>query len=392
MRFPAADVAKTAGLRATLLVLALLLAACAGRPPVDALKVSTAPAANARAHTILVATTRAKDERPGALFGRERSDQLHFAATTVTVPPMHEPGEIEWPSTPPGDPDKHFTLRSAAYLDQDAFRATLDRELAKLPDGEREVLVFIHGYNTRFPEALYRMAQLRHDTGLPHVAVLFTWPSGGDITDYLYDNNSATIARDGLEQTLRTIARSRADTVNILAHSMGNWVLTETMRQIEISGRPLPEAKIGLVAMAAPDLDVDVFKAQLRRVNRPSKPYVILVSRDDRALLASSILAGGKQRVGAYDSEEELAELGAIVVDLTDVESHDSANHGKFTQIAQAAPELRALLRSSQLARRPDGEASSAQIAGHQVTSTVKAVAALPIRIIAAPITVLSAR
>jgi esterase/lipase superfamily enzyme len=36
--------------------------------------------------------------------------------------------------------------------------------------------------------------------------------------------------------------------------------------------------------------------------------------------------------------------MGATVVDLTDVASDDSSNHGKFSQLAEVAPQLRAVL------------------------------------------------
>ncbi len=371
---------------ATVLVLTMLLVACAGRPGPGSLTVSRDAAPEATEHTILVATTRARDTRPGSLFSGERADELDHAVATVSVPPGHEPGQIEWPNAPPGNPETDFTLRAASYLDDTGFRAALNRELAKRPKGQREVFVFVHGYNTRFPEALYRMVQLKHDSGLPQVAVLFTWASSGEITGYLYDNNSATIARDGLEQTLRAVAASNAEKVNVLAHSMGNWVLTETARQIRISGKPLPRGKMGLMAMAAPDLDVDVFKSQLRRAGKPERPYVILVSRDDRALQASSLLAGGKQRLGAYDDEEDLAELGAVVVDLTEVKGADAANHGKFAQLAQAAPELRQALQSLDL--RDQVRTTDATV--ETVGNTAKAAITFPLRILTAPITALS--
>ncbi|WP_029056770.1 alpha/beta hydrolase [Stappia stellulata] len=376
----------TATARTVLLLALFALAGCGARPGAGILEVSHEPAPKTTQHTILVATTREADKRPGTLYGRDRATGLNFASATVSVPPTHEPGKIEWPATPPGNPETDFTVRAASRLDDAGFRAALNKELAKRPKGKREVFVFIHGYNTRFPEALYRMVQLKNDSGLPHVAVLFTWASGGNVTDYLYDSNSATIARDGFERTLRTLVDSGAEKVNILAHSMGNWVLTETIRQIRISDRPLPESKLGVVAMAAPDLDVDVFKAQMRRAGKPKKPYIILVSRDDRALRASSLLAGGKERLGAYEDEAELAELGAIVIDLTAIKGSDTANHGKFAEIAQAAPELRSALQSLELRPR----VSTTETTVNAVGDTAKAAITFPLKILTAPLTALS--
>jgi esterase/lipase superfamily enzyme len=373
---------------AVLCLLGFLVAACGARPGEGSLEISRKPLSGATDHTILVATTRTRAEAPATIFSRGRAQDLDHAIATVSVPPTHTPGEIEWPSIPPGDPATDYTLRSASYLDDAGFVAALNRQLLKRPPGQRSVFVFVHGFNTRFPEALYRMVQLIHDSRLPQVPLLFTWASGGNVTDYLYDTNSATIARDGLERTLRTLAASRAEKINILAHSMGNWVLTETMRQIRISGRPLPQSKIGIVAMAAPDLDIDVFRAQMERMGKPQKPFVILVSKDDRALQASNLIAGGSGRLGSYQDEEELAKLGAVVIDLTDVKSSDSANHGKFAQIAQAAPELRQALSSLRLERQVDTTETTVDAVGN----TAKAAVTFPLKILTAPITALSGR
>ncbi|WP_210260254.1 alpha/beta hydrolase [Hongsoonwoonella zoysiae] len=288
-----------------------------------------------------------------------------------------------------------MVLKSASYLDgEEGFRQALRAQLAKRPPANREVFLFIHGYNTRFPEALYRFAQVVHDSDTPHIPVLFTWASRGAVTDYVYDNNSATAARDGLERTIRDLLASGATKINVLAHSMGSWVLMETIRQIRISGKPIPKEKVGLVVLAAPDLDIDVFKTQLRRVGKPEKPFIILVSRDDRALQVSSLIAGGKGRVGDYEDEEELAELGAIVVDLTNLESPDAANHSKFAQISQIAPQLRQAIAKTGFGTRPEDLSTQAGGVGRgigQVVGTTAEIAiTLPVTILTAPVRVLS--
>src|SRR5690606_11491384 len=84
------------------------------------------------------------------------------------------------------------------------------------------------------------------------------------------------------------------------------------------------------VVLASPDIDVDVFKSQLRRIGRPTRPFFVIVSRDDRALLASSIIAGNRPRVGDYGDDEDLAALGVTVIDISKVASGDSLNHAKF--------------------------------------------------------------
>src|SRR5271170_7472295 len=248
-----------------ILVVAAPLVGCASRPETGFLSPVAETAAGGGDHTLLVATTRERDARPGTFFNGERASSSDYATITVSIPQKHVPGQIEWAATAPGDPNSNFVVREAAYLDGDKeFVRALNAQLAMRPRGGKKVFVFIHGYNTLFAEGLYRFAQVVHDSKAPGVPVLFTWASRGKLADYVYDTNSATAARDNLEHTLRLILASDAEQVNILAHSMGNWVTVEALRQIKISGQLEHVSKFGYVFLAAPDIDLDVFKSGRR--------------------------------------------------------------------------------------------------------------------------------
>ena len=253
---------------------AALLAGCAARHETGFLEPVAETAAGATDHTLLVATTRERDARPGTLYNGERAQPLGYAAVTVSIPQGHAAGEIEWPTNPPGNPRSDFVVRQAGYLEgEKEFIRTLNAQLAKRPRGSRKVLLFIHGYNTMFAEGLYRFAQVVHDSQSPAVPVLFTWASRGKLGAYVYDTNSATTARDDLEHTLRLLFASNADQINIVAHSMGNWVTVEALRQIKISGRLPPMAKLGSIFLADADIDMDVFKSQMRRFGKPTNRF-----------------------------------------------------------------------------------------------------------------------
>jgi esterase/lipase superfamily enzyme len=56
------------------------------------------------------------------------------------------------------------------------------------------------------------------------------------------------------------VVRVCADEINILAHSKGNWVTVEALRQIKMSANKPAVSKLGAVVLAAPDIDIDVFK------------------------------------------------------------------------------------------------------------------------------------
>jgi esterase/lipase superfamily enzyme len=368
-----------------LVFVAFSLVACAARPESGFLSAVALSPPGAVDHTLLVATTRERDDRPGTLFNGDRATAIDYAELTVSVPPNHKQNEIEWATTPPGDPNVNFVVRDERYLDGDkAFVQALNAQLALRPPGSRNVFLFVHGFNTMFAEAVYRGAQLAHDSKAPGVPVLFTWASRGQATAYVYDLNSATAARDALEHTLRLLLRSNAEKVNVLAHSMGNWVTVEAFRQIRISGDLPPVSKIGTIVLAAPDIDIDVFKAQLRRFGKPQKPFYVVLSQDDRALFLSRTIAGGVTRVGDATDTAELAALGARVIDLTDVKADDATNHDKFVKLASVAPQLRGILARGINANHGATDASEKAVSG------VGSVVALPLTLLGAPIRVIA--
>jgi len=365
--------------------IAFSLVGCASRPESGFLSAVAYSPPGAVDHTLLVATTRERDDRPGTLFNGDRASAIDYAELTVSIPPNHKHNEIEWATTPPGDPNANFVVRDERYLDGDkAFLQALNAQLALRPPGSRNVFLFIHGFNTMFAEAVYRAAQLAHDSKAPGVPVLFTWASRGQATAYVYDLNSATAARDALEHTLRLLLRSNAEKINVLAHSMGNWVTVEAFRQIKISGDLPPADKIGAIVLAAPDIDIDVFKAQLRRFGKPQKPFYVVLSQDDRALFLSRTIAGGVTRVGDSTDTAELAALGARVIDLTDVKGADATNHDKFVQLASVAPELRGIL-----ARGINSNHRAAD-ASERAASDVGSIVALPLTLLGAPVRIIA--
>ena len=312
------------------LLLPLVLVAC-GTPRV--LELSQAPKADiAGTVQIYVATTREPSAQP-VYFSGERGPRLSFARLDITVPRGHKPGDLELPDSGPGDPAKHFTATYIQKLDLAPAVSDVRKELMRRPASQRDVLVFVHGYNTNFADAVYRFAQIVYDSGFKGVPVLFTWPSRGQLLAYPYDRESAFYSRDFLELNLRAIARDIGSSrMDILAHSMGTLLTLETLRQAAIRGDGDFGGKLRDVMLAAPDVDLDVFKMQMRQIRRP---ITVFVSADDRALDFSRRFAGDKTRLGAVSAKDtetiaELEKLGVRLIDLSDVSSSDSLNHAKF--------------------------------------------------------------
>ncbi|MBX3580911.1 MAG: alpha/beta hydrolase [Rhizobiaceae bacterium] len=311
------------------ILLALAASGCASERRHELLAanpVGPPPAGVMAKHDIFVATTRLRDEDRRIVFNDKRSDELAFGRVGMTVPKNHEIGKIERAKGgKPGDPAKEFAAVDLTIFEtQSAFVSAVGNQ------GDR-VLVFVHGYNTGFDDGVYRLTQIAQDTEYPGTPVLFSWASGAQTRDYVYDKDSSTAARDDLEMTLVALSRSpRIKNIDIIAHSMGNWLAMETLRQLAIAGNRDLDGKLGYVVLASPDIDVDIFKKQMMRYGKPDRPFAVLLSADDKALRFSSLIAGKQARVGDDANASELAALGVTVVDLSSIESGDRLNHAKF--------------------------------------------------------------
>ena len=185
------------------------LAACASMPENLFVPVAqTVPGASSV--DLLVATTRRAVANPGELYSGERGYGLSFANIVVSVPPDRgrEAGEIQWPKTSPGNPATDFVTTSVSRLDARAARAWLDARGSAA--NKHRVLIFVHGYNNRFSDAVFRAAQLVHDSGAEVTPILFTWPSRGSVFAYGYDRESANLSRDAFEHLLDMLVRDSA--------------------------------------------------------------------------------------------------------------------------------------------------------------------------------------
>lgn len=275
--------------------------------------------------------------------------KARFARRSITVPPGHQPGVIERPSILAESRKRHFTLASRSPLGG-AVTPLAAEMLAARGDGGRDVLVYVHGFNTDPSEAGFRLAQIVADTGFAGVPVLFTWPSRSSIFGYGADRERATSSRDALERLLVELSVTPgAGRVHIVAHSMGTWLAMEALRQAAIGGQGSLNGKIGEVMLAHPDLDIDVFRAQLARIGRADN-ISLFVASDDRALALSRRLAG-QVRLGAADltdkaTREDVTALGVRVYDLTERGS-DTFRHATFADAPQVVRVIGARLKDA---------------------------------------------
>lgn len=264
---------------------------------------------------IFVGTTRGIGDN--GRFNNKRTENISYHRYDISVPPQHKPGAIEWPKGKPDPVNKFLTTDIEHYPAAPSFTADLAKALRERPKGQREVMLFVHGFNNTFAEGMYRLAQLSTDMDFPDPTVHYSWPSAGNVLGYSYDRDSLLFARDGLENLLKTINAAGAERVLLIGHSLGALLSMEALRQMAISDPKSLSRMISGVVLISPDIDVDLFRMQAARIGPLPQPFVIFTSQKDRALRLSARLSGKHGRLGNVQDVNELADLQITILDVT---------------------------------------------------------------------------
>jgi len=264
------------------------------------------------------------------MFGEGRSPEVNFARFDVSIPPDRELGSVKLPDPEAPDPATDFLVVDSTRISgQSEFVKEINHAMARDPGRNRDGVIFVHGYNTSFAEGLYRHAQLQHDMERHGASVHFSWPSTASTTNYLGDRESVLFSRDALEQAIEAMAQSRVERFNLVAHSMGTFLLMETMRTLAKEGNRAFFGKLNAVILMSADIDVEVFVKQAQPLLARNVPIYLLVSKKDRALFLSAVLRGSQSRVGSVTSTEQLGGLDVVIIDLTEIDAEEMLGHFK---------------------------------------------------------------
>jgi len=260
--------------------------------------------------------------RPERTYGNERGE-LEMGICEVSIPERHEVGAVERPSVfrleLQEDPRRHVVLLGIEEQPADEFFAGLrDRVDASR---KKEAFVFVHGFNTTFEEAAHRTAQLAYDLHFDGAPIFFSWPSQGELIQYATDETNADWTVPQLKEFLIAVAkRSGAESVHLVAHSMGNRALTSALQRISYEMRDEMPLFNELV-LTAPDIDADVFRRDIVPAILPTAERVTLyASSNDEALKLSKTVHGYRR---AGDSGSELLVIPGI--DTIDVSTVDTS-------------------------------------------------------------------
>jgi esterase/lipase superfamily enzyme len=276
----------------------------------------------------------------------ERNAALSFGAIRVRVPEGHQIGKIELPSntrifritlrSENFDPAKHFTIRSIAKTSEDEWIKSLSSTRKK------RALVFIHGFNTKFQDAAFRIAQIVWDIQYKGTAILFSWPSRGEIADYLYDKDSALASRGALLRVVDNLRKAGFKDIDIIAHSMGNLIAVDALSNSAMTQSPTAIAQL---IMAAPDVDRDLFIQEIPNVAKVAKGLTLYASANDKALALSKRVAGNIPRAGDVPGSGPIVVAPVSTIDVSVIgDEMFGLNHNAFASTRNVLNDLKILL------------------------------------------------
>ena len=304
------------------------------------------------------------DQSSRVAYGTARAQRMELGRALVTVPKLHQVPTIERPFAirvpffqitifeQAEDPRRHFTIQQIAALTREEFLAQVRQRVGGSSAFKDQALIFVHGYNTDFDSALYRTAQMAYDLQFDGASFLYSWPSASGLTGYTYDRESATQAERFLRPFIDLVVKeSGAQSVSLIAHSMGNLPLLQVLRDL---GPSLPAGvQLNQIILASPDVDRDVFSYLAANLNKYGRGITLYCSANDRAMAAARRVAGGIPRAGDVPSEGPLVIDGIDTIDISATSTDMLAlNHSIYAERTALLNDIGLLLQTGE--RPPD--------------------------------------
>jgi esterase/lipase superfamily enzyme len=275
---------------------------------------------------------------------------VHFATNRVVSNPHDVLNGYEAAMVAPSRPDlitygtasvdgvdvgsnQQGTISEISEVNQGGFSARMIADLAR---PGQNLLVFIHGFDNSFQDAVTRAAFNRewlsegNAAGSDTTVVAFSWPSLGKVVsfpilsaDYVFDQRMARQSASHLMAFLANLgpiliaARKAGRRVTLLAHSMGNLALDVAVETWFLNGNG-DDMMFDLTILAAGDCGYNVFDqphlAHLGGLTRLSKRVMICYSQADVVLQLSLVVNLGAKRLGE-DGPHDRADLTAFPTD-----------------------------------------------------------------------------
>ena len=293
-------------------------------------------------------------------FGADRGTDLTYGEAEVAIPDDHRMGELERPSIWRlefrEDPNKHVVTTAITTHSEARFLERARDIVAH--SGRKQVLLFVHGFNVGFDDAVRRTAQFAYDLHFDGPAVLYSWPSEGKVRRYPADVGNTDWSGPRFIEFLSLLRQHLgADEVHIVAHSMGNRLLVGLLDAMTKQPPALPAtaAALGQIVFAAPDVDAEVFKSKAAKLQGQAKQFTLYANSGDLALKASKAIQKYPRAGDAGPMGVDLLILPPIdTVDATAVDT-SFMGHSLYSDNSSVLSDLIKVLREGTAPKQRNG-------------------------------------
>jgi esterase/lipase superfamily enzyme len=209
-------------------------------------------------------------------------------------------------------------VKERPFADIEPLRKSMRENSHDLRGNQRRLLLFVHGYNTSFSDAINAAARLATEVQFPVIPVAYSWPSAGSYSGYWHDEDTVRASALRFELFLGDLLSNSPIPVTIVCHSMGAREVTAALRALSIRHANL--RALQSVVFAASDIYVTEFnEVWPDLVGIPNVRFAFYVSNHDLALRLSHIVHQ-VPRLGDA-SPQIYAPIGGQTIDASAVDS-----------------------------------------------------------------------
>lgn len=271
--------------------------------------------------------------------------KLKFGVAQVSIPKKHKFGEMERPNKFFNQKEKigeHVIVTKLEDINKEAFHKFLKSKLNHVE--EKDILIFIHGFNVTFASAIRRTAQISYDLKFKGVPMTYSWPSQGSTSEYMKDESSVQYTVPHLVAFLKEVIENKGEAnLHLIGHSMGTRALTNAIKEISFVYNGKHPFKN--IILAAPDIDKDVFEVSLLPyIIKTTDQITLYASSDDAALKLSKTLHGG-ERIG-QGGDDIIVLKGLDTIDATGIDT-SLLGHSYFAEKEILVKDLKDVIHKS---------------------------------------------
>jgi esterase/lipase superfamily enzyme len=283
-------------------------------------------------------------------FTSDLNENLRFGDCQVAIPQSREFGSLGSSSyvrllqrVTTGSDNLLRIVKKSVWTLEEGPQGFLKSIHAALDAKANQILVYVHGYNVSFENAIVRAAQIGFDLKVPGITAAFCWASKAQLSAYTADAEHVQLSGKHLADFLAMLNTNFPDsTINIIAHSMGNRALMYVLENIH-NHSGLTAAKFGQIILAAPDIDETSFRRVAALYPQLSARTTLYVCASDRALQESG-REHGNIRIGYCPPV--IVVPGIDTVEATNV-SLDLLGHAYYASAASVLHDMFLLLHNN---------------------------------------------